>query len=59
MICSEVYVSLIESSFREYRDHSNVLYRKAFFDFNGPTNFSNTFDDEDDDFTDFTISAGK
>ena len=31
----------------------------AFFDFNGPTNFTDTFNDEDDDFTDLTVVAGE
>ncbi|KAI5118801.1 hypothetical protein M0805_005143 [Coniferiporia weirii] len=30
----------------------------TFYDFNGPANFSDTFNDEDDAFTDFTVKAG-
>lgn len=30
----------------------------AFFDFNGASNFTDTFNDEDDDFTSLTVSAG-
>ena len=30
----------------------------AFYDFNGLSNFSDTFNDEDDAFTDLTIGAG-
>lgn len=35
-----------------------LLLWSAFFDFNGPANFSDTFNNEDDDFTDMTVGAG-
>lgn len=35
------------------------MVEQAFYDFNGLANFSNTFNKEDDAFTNLTVGAGK
>ena len=50
----------LSQSFHRYsnnRSRSNHVHA-AFYDFNGLSNFSDTFNDEDDAFTDLTIGAG-
>lgn len=55
MICSGVYVRYVFGA----SDNSLTLSLwSAFFDFNGPANFTDTFNNEDDDFTDMTVGAG-
>ena len=57
MICSAVYVSSYAPLRVATELKASIMI--AFFDFNGPTNFTDTFNDEDDDFTDLTVVAGE
>ena len=35
------------------------MFFPGFYDFNGPADFTDTFNEGDDAFTDFTVQAGK